>query len=467
MQSSNKATRIELLNFTKIPMRAFHVTWVAFFLCFFGWFGIAPLMPVIRDELKLTKEQIDNTIIASVAITIFARLFVGWFCDRAGPRIAYSLLLILGAIPVVGIGLSYNYESFLLFRLAIGAIGASFVVTQYHTSLMFAPNCVGTANATAAGWGNTGGGVAQATMPLLLHAFVAMGLSTFWGWRLSMIVPGIGLFFTGIAYYFLTKDTPEGNFSDLRKSEKTAGGKYGKGAFLTASKDVRVWILGMAYAGCFGVELAFHNLAALYFTDKGTFHLDLKTAGLIGGIFGGLAIFARPLGGIFSDKMGIKRGLRGRVLFLVLALAGEGAFLALFSIATSVAAAVGALILFGLCVHMSAGATYAIIPFINKKAVGSVAGIIGAGGNMGAVAAGVLFKVKGLTYAQALFYMGFAVLLCAGFTFLVTFSPEDESIARAELARAIGERLDMDMTTNNAVPVSAALPQVNSISGMA
>ena len=45
-----------------VPMRAFHMSWFAFFLCFFGWFGIAPLMPVIREELHLTKEQIGNTI---------------------------------------------------------------------------------------------------------------------------------------------------------------------------------------------------------------------------------------------------------------------------------------------------------------------------------------------------------------------------------------------------------------------
>ncbi len=50
---------------------------------------------------------------------------------------------------------------FLFFRLLIGAIGASFVITQYHTSIMFAPNVVGTANATTAGWGDAGGGATQ------------------------------------------------------------------------------------------------------------------------------------------------------------------------------------------------------------------------------------------------------------------------------------------------------------------
>ncbi len=58
-------------------MRAFHMSWFAFFLCFFAWFGIAPLMVVVRDELGLSKTQVGNTIIASVAVTIIARLAIG------------------------------------------------------------------------------------------------------------------------------------------------------------------------------------------------------------------------------------------------------------------------------------------------------------------------------------------------------------------------------------------------------
>ncbi|HLW20717.1 MAG TPA: MFS transporter, partial [Cyclobacteriaceae bacterium] len=157
--TNSKATSIDLLDFKTPQMRAFHLSWLSFFLCFFGWFGIAPLMAIVRDELDLTKSQIGNIIIASVAITVIARLFVGWLVDRIGPRITYTYLLIFGSIPVIFIGMSNSYESFLLFRLAIGVIGASFVITQYHTSIMFAPNIVGTANATSAGWGNMGGGV--------------------------------------------------------------------------------------------------------------------------------------------------------------------------------------------------------------------------------------------------------------------------------------------------------------------
>src|SRR6187401_2531496 len=190
--SAEKATKINLLDFKTTPMRAFHITWITFFVCFFGWFGIAPLMPIIREDLGLSKSQIGNIIIASVSITIFARLLFGWLCDKIGPRISYSALLLFGSLPVMFIGLSNSYESFLLFRLAIGVIGASFVITQYHTSVMFAPNVVGTANATAAGWGNMGGGVTLIVMPLVAAGFVGLGwVSTANSWRLAMIVPGV------------------------------------------------------------------------------------------------------------------------------------------------------------------------------------------------------------------------------------------------------------------------------------
>src|SRR5204862_347822 len=143
------------------------------------------------EELHLTKGQIGNIIIASVSITIFARLLIGWLCDRFGPRLTYTALLVFGSIPVMFIGMSNSYESFLLFRLAIGVIGASFVITQFHTSMMFAPNVVGTANATAAGWGNLGGGITQMVMPLLFSGFVSLGVGAWWGWRMAMFVPGV------------------------------------------------------------------------------------------------------------------------------------------------------------------------------------------------------------------------------------------------------------------------------------
>ena len=87
----------------------------------------------------------------------------------SGRGSTYTWLLVLGAIPGDRNRLRRSdYMTFLIFRLAIGAIGASFVITQFHTSVMFAPNVVGTANATVGGWGNAGGGVTQSVMPMIL-----------------------------------------------------------------------------------------------------------------------------------------------------------------------------------------------------------------------------------------------------------------------------------------------------------
>ena len=157
-----KATSIDFFNFSTPQMRAFHMSWIAFFLCFFAWFGISPLMAVVRDELALTEAQIGNIGIAAVATTALARPVLGSICDWIGPRRAYSGLLIIASFPVMGIGLATSYETFLICRLLIGFIGASFVITQYHSSKMFASNAVGTANAITAGWGNLGGGATQA-----------------------------------------------------------------------------------------------------------------------------------------------------------------------------------------------------------------------------------------------------------------------------------------------------------------
>jgi NNP family nitrate/nitrite transporter-like MFS transporter len=331
------------------------------------------------------------------------------------------------------IGLSNSYESFLLFRLAIGVIGASFVITQYHTSVMFAPNVVGTANATTAGWGNLGGGVTQMVMPMIFAAFLALGFIDTSAWIWAMVVPGVALFIMGILYYKFTQDTPEGNISDLRKSDPNfvMKEKEKKGAFLEAIKDYRVWGLFMIYGACFGVELTINNIAAIYYKDY--FTLDLKTAGLIAGLFGLMNLFARSLGGIFGDKFGIRYGLKGRVYFMFVILLLEGIMLIVFSQMSLLPFAIITMVLFSLCVQMSEGATYSVVPFVNKKAIGTISGIVGAGGNAGAVLAGFLFKSESLSYPEALLILGCAVVGVSFVSLVVKFSEADEKETKLEM----------------------------------
>ncbi|MCG9128495.1 MFS transporter [Candidatus Poribacteria bacterium] len=444
---NSKATEIKLFSLKSIQMRTFHMTWFAFFLAFFGWFGIAPLMAIVREDLILTQAQIGNTIIASVAITVLVRMLIGPLCDRIGPRRVYTWLLLFGSLPVMGIGLSNNYTTFLIFRLAIGAIGASFVITQHHTSMMFAPNCIGTANATTAGWGNMGGGVTQMVMPLIFTAFILMGADKFLGWRLAMIVPGFALFLTGIVYYYITKDTPSGNYSEIKRDEgKEESQSTGFSTYIQVIKDYRVWALFVIYAACFGVELTINNIAALYYIDN--FHLSLGSAGLIAGLFGTMNIFARSVGGFFSDYSAKNYGLRGRVIFLFIVLLGEGVMLMVFSQMQVLIYAVGSMILFSLFVQMSEGATFGIVPFINKKALGTVAGIVGAGGNAGAVAAGFLFRSENISTSQAFLFLSVMVMVASFATLLIRFSPATQAAEKEAIEAALTERRLKEQTGN-------------------
>lgn len=402
MSQNNQLTTLPLFSLNSINMRTFHITWLMFFVCFFGWFGLAPLMPTIREDLGLSKAQVGNIIIASVSGTILARLIIGKLCDSWGPRKTAIRLLIAGSLPVFLVGLSRDYTTFLLFRLAISVIGASFVVTQYHTSMMFAANIKGTANAVTGGWGNLGGGVTNMVMPVIFAAIVGFGFTKSEAWRYAMIIPGIMMLIVAFLYARFTKDTPNGNFDEIDHHANKAKTDY------SILADWRIWALTLAYAMCFGMEITFDNVASLHFVD--TFHLSQGSAGFWAGVFGFMNLFARAMGGIVSDKVGARFGLKGKGRLLAIVLLLEGIGLLFFAQAGNLTLAIISMLSFALFLKMANGATYGIVPFINEKNIGLVSGIVGAGGNLGGMLFGFLFKSASITYVQAFTYIGYIVI---------------------------------------------------------
>ena len=413
--SNQPLSKLHILSTKGVQMRTFHITWLTFFVCFFGWFGLAPLMPAIRADLGLTKPQVGNTIIAAVSATIFARLIIGKLCDSWGPRKTYTALLLIGALPVMLVGLAHDYTTFLLFRLAIGVIGASFVITQFHTSAMFAPNIKGTANAVAGGWGNLGGGITQLAMPLIMATIVGFGFVKADAWRLAMIVPGVLMLIMAFVYWKYTKDTPAGNYDEINRTTTTKS----EVSFWKACSDVRVWALALAYACFFGMEITFDGVAALYFFDN--FKMEETEAGFWAMLFGFMNIFARAVGGIVADKVGQKYGMRGKGILLASMLLLEGLGILLFAQAGNLTMAVVSMLGFAMFLKMANGGTYAIVPFVNPKAVGVISGVVGAGGNVGGMLMGFLFKSQSITYGQAFMYIGGLVATVGLLLFLVNF----------------------------------------------
>ena len=88
------------------------------------------------------------------------------------------------------------------------------------------------------------------------------------------------------------------------------------------------------------------------------------------------------------------------------------------------------------------------MPFINKQALGAVAGIVGAGGNAGAVAAMFLFKkqLTGLEWPEAFLIVGAIVTVVSFSVFAVRFSPAAEAAAQAAHDAAMDERREAELT---------------------
>eukprot|EP01083_Nonionella_stella_P099137 278762_1 len=446
-----QATRLWLCHCQAIQIRVFHVTWFTFWLCFFGWFATANLWPQISADLGLT---IVHKAIAggcSVASTVVFRVIVGNLCDRFGPKRSYSALLIITSLPIAGMALVSSALGYIIVSLFIGVAGASFVITQYHTTAMFAGKSVGTANATSAGWGNFGGGCANFFMPLLYNHFVSYyGFSNSVAWRVCMVIPAGCYLVMSAVYWIFTVDKPSHNPPKKQKAE---------GVFKIGAGDYRTWILSCVYASCFGIELTVLRFAVGYLMDQ--FGLSQSVAGFIILCFAFCNLFARSIGGIIADIASryAKESLHGRVLSLFIIILVESVFLIMFAFGAHptwinhLGYTIATLISFSLCVQAAEGATFAIVPFVQTKAIGAVAGIVGAGGNMGAM----LFAFCIFTQVPTKVSYFTAWLILGVFVFVVSFSTlrirfSEEEIRAAD--DAMNTCMEMESVAFQPVPIT-------------
>merc|ERR1712054_621420 len=106
----------------------------------------------------------------------------------------------------------------------------------------------------------------------------------------------------------------------------------------------------------------------------------------IASIFGWMNLFARGLGGALSDKMNAKMGMRGRLWAQTILLFCEGAL---------------------------------VLVFANTGTLGaSITGIVGAGGNSGAVGFGMGFRQ--LDYEAAFTIMGITIMASSALSVLIS-----------------------------------------------
>ncbi|QDZ18656.1 MFS general substrate transporter [Chloropicon primus] len=419
VDTEHKAKKIKLLSFARPHMRAFHLSWMSFFVSFLSTFAAAPMIPVIRNNLDLTKEQLGDAGIAAVTGTIFCRIAMGFVCDTLGPRYGHSSLL-LGTVPAVfGMALADGSISFLLCRFFIGFSLATFVATQFWSSVMFNGKIVGTANATTAGWGNLGGGVTQFLMPVIYTGLLAYG-PPFQAWRMAYFVPGSCQMLLGMVILFFAQDLPDGQYKECIKAGEMAKPNPWR-IFKQGVSNYRMWCMVLTYGQCFGVELTMNNIISPYLFDQ--FDLNIEIAGALGSLFGLMNLFARSLGGLASDLTAAKYGMRGRLwtLWVVQTLEG-GLCIVLGRLYTTLPGTLVCMIMFSLTVQMAEGASYGVVPYISKRALGICSGFIGAGGNAGSTIAQAIFFKGAYSTQDGITYMG-VMIVCVTLLVIPIYFP--------------------------------------------
>jgi MFS transporter, NNP family, nitrate/nitrite transporter len=388
-------------------MRNFHAAWFSFFIAFFLWFAISPLLPEIKKTLKLTKEEIWNSSIAGIGGTVVVRILIGPICDQYGPKIPMVIILWVSAIPTACLGFVESANGLIALRTFIGFAGASFVMCMLWSSINFAKEVSGSSNGIAGGWGNLGAGVTQIVMGTILFPLFKMFFdgNAEKAWRCIFIVPAFLAVCTGFWILFYSDDTPKGNYRELKRYGAKKVERYH--TLLTCSTlNVNTWVLIIQYGACFGVDIAMNNAVALYFTEE--FGQSTESAAALASIFGWLNLFARGLGGVMSDWSHARMGMRGRIILNTALLFAEGSMVLVFAQTHTLAIAVFTLVIFSFFTQAAKGSCFGIVPYIDYPRTGTITGIVGAGGNVGGVLYSLAFR--DLDYEAAFTIMGVSIL---------------------------------------------------------
>ena len=107
------------------------------------------------------------------------------------------------------------------------------------------------------------------------------------------------------------------------------------------------------------------NVIAQYFYDR--FDVDLQLAGTIAASFGMANLFSRPIGGVISDKMGKRFGMRGRLWGLWVVQTVAGLLCVLLGRINSLWGSIVVMCGFSVFVQAASGLTFGVVPFVSQR----------------------------------------------------------------------------------------------------
>ena len=357
---------------------------LAFAVCFTVWGLIAPLAPEFRDRYGLSATESGVLVAVPVLLGAVARIPLGLLADRYGGRVVFSALLVFVLIPLALAGLTTSYGMLLLVAFFLGIAGASFAVGVPFVSRWFPPARQGMALGV---YGLGTGGTAIA-------AQIAPRIADRYDWRFAFwaFIPVVAIMAAG--FWLLARDAP---------GERPAGALTTR---LAPFRRPMAWVLSLFYFVTFGGFVAISVYLPTYLVDS--YGLSKGDAALRASGFVLLAVIARPLGGVLSDRWGAAPLLNSvflgvALLAIVLAFRPGMTLLTVAFLATAAGLGLGS------------GAVFKLVPSLFPSETGAVTGLVGAAGGLGGFFPPILMGlVRDITgdYAIALMLLSEFALGC-------------------------------------------------------
>ncbi|OMO59224.1 hypothetical protein CCACVL1_24988 [Corchorus capsularis] len=119
------------------------------------------------------------------------------------------------------------------------------------------------------------------------------------------------------------------------------------------------------------------------------------------------------MGGVVSDRMGKRFGIRGRLWGLWVVQTVAGLLSVLLGRIGSLGGSVVVMCIFSIFVQASSGLTFGVVPFVSKRSLGVISGMTGSGGTLGAVVTQMLlFSGDKFSTQTSISLMGLMMILC-------------------------------------------------------
>ena len=247
-----------------------------------------PLLPLIRDDFALDYTQ-SGLVVSAFSISYgIGQLPAGWLADRIGPRILITIGICGVALAGLLVGLSQTYIMMIIFLALMGVVGGG-----YHPSAapLISASVEPKKRGRALGFHLVGGSGSFFLAPL-----IAVAMAAAWGWRSSFIGLAIPTAVFGVIFYVLL-----GRRADTGKDQAMIA-DHPEG--ISSLPGRRRRLVAFMVLSIFTQAVAFSVITfiPLFMVDR--FSISEEAAGAFLAIIYSAGLWASPLGGYLSDRLG-------------------------------------------------------------------------------------------------------------------------------------------------------------------